>query len=161
MTSDLHMHLHTHTLKTPHKHTLKGVFFFFCYIWDIWSSILESSELRLLKKTGLEGTVLAQLWEAVCLHQNNQRHWLTWELYTCPTCFKHVYKNKQLHLGNCRVKMSRVSLSGSLADWVLRQSARCCWVRLCCGHLANSTPGKNKDSNKKESEVNLKPESRL
>lgn len=46
-----------------------------------------------------------------------------WKLYTCPTCFRHFWKNKQVHICNYKVKNSHVSPSANLANWVLKQSA--------------------------------------
>ena len=46
-----------------------------------------------------------------------------WKLYTCPTCFRHFWKNKQVHICNYKVKKSHVGPSAYLANWVLKQSA--------------------------------------
>lgn len=46
-----------------------------------------------------------------------------WKLYTCRTCFRHFWKNKQLHIGNYKVRKSHVGPRASLASWVLKQSA--------------------------------------
>lgn len=55
--------------------------------------------------------------------KTNQRSWLMWKLYTCLTCFRHFWKNKQLHICNYKVKKSLVGPRANLANWVLKQSA--------------------------------------
>lgn len=113
LTSDSHMHVHTYTLieKGFLSHTRHEVQF--CRVLSLDCS----------KWWGLKGSRWPSCGKQFVYTRMSQRRWLTWKLYTHPTCFRHACKNKQPHICNWRVKMSHVGPGDNLANRVPKRWA--------------------------------------